>query len=72
MAEQITDESVQEMVEEIKQKLNMATGAAVRPDHFNKSHYEPIKEIHDMIMGRPTFSISEMEAIVSELGNIRK
>ena len=67
-----TDETVQKMVDEIKEKLNMATGAAIKSDYFNKEHYEQIKEIYDMIKGRPTFSISEMEAIVSELGRIKK
>lgn len=67
-----TDEHVQQMVEKIKKKLNMATSAAIKSNHYKKEHYEDIKEIYDMIMDRSTFSISEMEAIVSELGRIKK
>ncbi len=66
-----TNESVQQMVDNIKKKLNMATGAAIRPDHFSSEHYDEIKDIHDMIIDRTSFSISEIEAIVSELGRIR-
>lgn len=67
-----SNESVQFMVDEIKTKLRMATGAAIKPDHFNESHYEDIKDMYDMIHGKERFSISEMEAIVSELGRLRK
>jgi uncharacterized protein YfkK (UPF0435 family) len=69
---QKSDESVQFMVEEIKKKLKMATGAAIKPTHFSVEQYEDIKDIYDMLMNKSNISISEMEAIVSELGRMRK
>lgn len=69
---QKSDENVQFMVEEIKKKLKMATGAAIKPTHFGEDQYEDIKDIYDMIMNKSNISISEMEAIVRELGRLRK
>lgn len=60
------------MVDAIKSKLKMATAAAMQPDHFDLERYEDIKEIYDIIAGKSNFSISEVEALVSELGQLRK
>lgn len=69
---QKSDENVQFMIEEIKKKLKMATGAAIKPTHFTVDQYEDIKDIYDMIISKSNISISEMEAIVNELGRLRK
>lgn len=66
-----TDENVQFMIDQIKTKLNMAAGAAIRSTHFSVDHYEDILDIYEMVMNKPRFSISEMEAIASELGKLR-
>lgn len=65
-------EAVQYMVEEIKSKLKMATGAAIKPDHFDENHFEDIRDIYRMVTSKDRFSISEMEAIVSELGRLKR
>lgn len=67
-----TVENIHFMIEEIKKKLKMATGAAMRPEHFSLAHYEDIKYIYDMVISKDRFSINEMEAIVSELGSLKK
>lgn len=67
-----SDQSVQFMVNAIKEKLRMATGDALRPHHFSVDHYEDIKDIYELVSAKPHFSISEMEAIVSELGKLRQ
>ena len=69
---QATQENVEYMVDAIKKKLKMATGAAIKPSHFNVDQYEDIKDMYDMIINKPHFSIAEMEAIVQELGQMRK
>jgi uncharacterized protein YfkK (UPF0435 family) len=69
---QATQENVEYMINEIKKKLKMATGAAIKPSHFGVDQYEDIKYMYDMIIGKPHFSIAEMEAIVHELGQMRK
>lgn len=66
-----TPSNVAFMIEEIKNKLKMATAAAMQPGHFDLNRYEDIKDIYDVIASKPSFSISEVEALVSELGKLR-
>ncbi|WCK55319.1 DUF1128 domain-containing protein [Aneurinibacillus sp. Ricciae_BoGa-3] len=65
-------ENIEFMIEEIKNKLRVVNAAAIKPSHFNDEQYEDLKDIYDMVMKKNTFSISEMEAIVTELGSLRK
>jgi len=66
-----TQENVEFMIEQIKTKLRMASGAAMQAAHFRVDRYEDIKEIYDMVAAKDRFSISEVEALVSELGKLR-
>jgi uncharacterized protein YfkK (UPF0435 family) len=66
------DATVQFMLEEIKNRLKMATMAAIKPDHFNAEHYEDVRDLYEFVITKTTFSITEMEAIVDELGRIKK
>lgn len=66
------DGTVQFMLEEIKNRLKMATMAAIKPDHFNADHYEDVRDLYEFVITKTTFSITEMEAIVDELGRIKK
>ena len=66
------DATVQFMLEEIKNRLKMATMAAIKPDHFNEEHYEDVRDLYEFVITKSTFSITEMEAIVDELGRIKK
>jgi uncharacterized protein YfkK (UPF0435 family) len=67
-----TPENAEYMIEEIKNRLRMATGAAIKADYFNADLYEDLKDIFELVMSKDRFSISEIEAIVSELGRLRK
>lgn len=66
-----TQQNVEYMIEGIKTKLRMATGAAMQASSFSVARYEDIKDIYDMISSKDRFSISEVEALVSELGKLR-
>jgi uncharacterized protein YfkK (UPF0435 family) len=66
-----TLENVAYMIEAIKTKLRMATGAAMQASSFSIARYEDIKDIYDMINSKDRFSISEVEALASELGKLR-
>lgn len=59
------------MLEEITKKLRMATGAAVKAVNISEEQYEDLRDMYDMVMSKEKFSISEIEAIVSELGKLR-
>lgn len=68
---QPTQQNVEYMIEEIKSKLRMATGAAMQASSFTVDKYEDLKDIYDMVRSKERFSISEVEALVSELGKLR-
>lgn len=65
-------ENIEYMIEEIKKKLRMATGAALKATNFDEGKYEDLKDIYDMISSKASFSISEIEALTKELGQLRK
>ncbi|MBH5320013.1 DUF1128 domain-containing protein [Paenibacillus sp. GSMTC-2017] len=69
--QQVTQENVEFMIEAIKTKLRMASGAAMQASHFDIKQYEDIKDIYDLVASKPNFSISEVEALVSEIGKLR-
>ncbi|MCX8001369.1 MULTISPECIES: DUF1128 domain-containing protein [Anoxybacillus] len=64
--------SVEQMIEQIKEKLKVLNFDAIKPDHFDEQLYDELKDIYDMVMRKQSFSPSEMQAIAEELGNLRK
>ena len=69
---QKSTENVEYMIEKIKEKLKVLNFGAIKPTHFDEEMYEELKEIYEMVMKKNSFSPSEMQAIVEELGNLRK
>ncbi|MEK4427072.1 DUF1128 domain-containing protein [Solibacillus sp. FSL K6-1523] len=67
-----TQENVIFMIEQIKEKLRMVNVDAMQADQFNAEKYEDLLYLYEMVMKRESFSLSEMNAIVSELGELRK
>ncbi|NBD23573.1 DUF1128 domain-containing protein [Paenibacillus glycinis] len=65
-------ENVAFMIEAIKTKLRMASGAAMQASNFSLDKYEDLLDIYEIVAGKDKFSISEVEAIVSELGQLRE
>ena len=65
-------ENVIYMIEQIKEKLRMVNVDAMQSDKFDEEKYEDLQYLYEMVMKRDSFSPSEMEAIVSELGSLRK
>ncbi|EGG34051.1 DUF1128 domain-containing protein [Paenibacillus sp. HGF5] len=63
--------NVEYMIEQIKTKLRMATGAAMQASAFSVNQYDDIYDLYDMVMNKQNLSISEVEAVVSELGQLR-
>ena len=49
----------------------MATGAAMQASHFSVERYGEIRELYEIVSGKNKFSISEVEALVTELGQLR-
>lgn len=67
-----SEENVDFMFEEIKKKLRMATGGSIKATTMKADAYEDLKDLYDIVMSKDKFSISEIDAITSELGKLRK
>jgi uncharacterized protein YfkK (UPF0435 family) len=65
-------ENVEFMIEKIKEKLKVLNFGAIKPSHFNEEMYEELKDIYDLVMKKTSFSPNEMQAIVEELGSLKK
>lgn len=60
------------MIEQIKEKLRMVNVDAMQSTAFDEKKYEDLQYLYEMVMKRDSFSPSEMNAIVAELGALRK
>jgi len=69
---QPSQENVEYMIEGIKNKLKMASAAAMQASAFSVEKYEDIYDIYEVTMNGGNLSISQVEAIVSELGRLRQ
>ncbi|MBU0905082.1 MAG: DUF1128 domain-containing protein [Planococcaceae bacterium] len=69
---QPSQENVEYMIEQIKEKLRMVNVDAMRAESFDESAYEDLHYLYTMVMKRESFSPSEMQAIASEIGSLRK
>lgn len=67
-----SEENISFMLEEIKMKLRMVNGGAIRASDIDESKYDDLKDIHEMVQRKNNFSTIEMNAIIEELSNLRK
>ncbi len=68
---QKNQENVEYMIEAIKTKLKMATGAAMSASAFHVDQYDDILDIYELVTSKERLSISEVEALAQELGKLR-
>lgn len=67
-----TAENIAYMIDAIKTKLRVASGAAIKADFVDEAKYEDLKDVYELVESKERFSVSEIDAIVSELGRLRK
>ncbi|WP_078554732.1 DUF1128 domain-containing protein [Bacillus alkalicellulosilyticus] len=67
-----TEENLYYMIEEIKKKLQVVNGGAIRPEGFDVKHYDDIHDIYSMVMRQNSVSVRELDAIITELSKLRK
>ncbi|KAA9002117.1 DUF1128 family protein [Paenibacillus spiritus] len=67
-----SQKGVEFMIESIKSSLKMATAAAMQASAFSVEQYEDIRDIYEVATGSDRLSIAQVEALVSELGRLRK
>ena len=65
-------DNVEYMIEKVKEKLKVLNLGAIKPSHFDEEMYEELKDIYEMVMKKNSFSPNEMQALVEELGSLRK
>lgn len=65
-------ENVIYMIDQMKDKLRMVNVDAMKSENFSEEQYEDLLYLYKMVMKRDSFSPSEMQAIVAELGSLRK
>ena len=68
---QKSPENIEYMIEAIKEKLKMAS-ASVQSSAFSVEQYDDIYDLYDVVNSKTNLSISEVEALVSELGRLRR
>lgn len=67
-----TRDNIEFMLEEIKSKLQIVNASALNSQNFHTDKYEDLRDIYDLVNRKSSFSVSELDAIVSELGRLRK
>lgn len=67
-----SQENLEYLVSAITEKLDVVNTAAMESKHFDVAKYEDIKDIYHLIENKNNISVSEKEAIVSELSKLRK
>lgn len=65
-------ENIEFMLDEIKRKLQIVNAGALNSKSFDTDQYEDLRDIYEMIARKQSFSVSELDAIVTELGRLRK
>jgi uncharacterized protein YfkK (UPF0435 family) len=67
-----TRDNIEFMLDEIKNKLQIVNAAALNAKSFDTDQYEDLRDIYEMVQKKSSFSVSELDAIVTELGKLRK
>lgn len=60
------------MLNEIIQKLKLVNVGVIKPESIDDNKIDELREIHEMVTKRDSFSPSEMSALTDALGQLRK
>lgn len=63
-------EKVSLLLEDIKEKMKMVNVGALQAVPLTQNKYEELEDVHYLVMKRDSLSISEIDAIVQEIGSI--
>ena len=70
--EQASKENVEYIYEFIKKKLQVVNTAAMSAKSFDTDQYEDLLDIYEFLTKKDSFTMSEIESIITELGKMRK
>ncbi len=65
-------ENMAYMIEKIAGKLQIVNASLIKAEDFPIERYNELLELYELIEKQSHFSISELEAIAAEIGNLRK
>ncbi|HET7629317.1 MAG TPA: DUF1128 domain-containing protein [Bacillales bacterium] len=65
------EENIQAMINGLKEKLQLVNQDVLQADKYDVEQYEPLKDVYEWVMSKPNLTVSEKEAILSELGQLR-
>lgn len=67
-----TKDNLTFMINEMLDKLQAVNRGVIKAEDYDIEDYEDVYDLYSMVVKKKNFSVSEIEAIVSELGNLRK
>lgn len=65
-------ENIAYMIDRIVVKLQLVNASAIKAEDFPVDCYDDLHDLYQLVTKQAQFSISEMEAIAAELGNLRE
>ncbi|MCK0470722.1 DUF1128 domain-containing protein [Halalkalibacter sp. APA_J-10(15)] len=65
-------ENIEYMLDSIKDKLQIVNASALNSKNFDTEQYDDLRDIYEHVKKQSSFSVSELDAIVTELGQLRK
>ncbi|MYL33112.1 DUF1128 family protein [Pontibacillus yanchengensis] len=65
-------ENLEYMINYLADNLQVVNRGLMAPEDYDLQYYEQIKEMYDMVQMKGQLSVSEIQAVVSELGKFRK
>lgn len=60
----------EQMIEAILDKMNIINRGAIKAEEYRHADEKAVKEIYDYVMNRSSLSLSEVDGIVEELGQL--
>jgi uncharacterized protein YfkK (UPF0435 family) len=70
--EQASRENIEIIMRDLAKRLVVANGSLFNPEHYDEAQYEDLYDIYEMVQRKEKLSISELDAVLLELGRLRK
>ena len=67
-----TEENLEFIINDLAEELQIINRSVVKPDNFDLSNYQDIKDLYDMGKAKGQVSVPEIHAIIDELKKFRK
>lgn len=71
MSHQLSEAEVNVMLDEMKKKLNIVNASVIKATSISPNKQDDLIALHKHVMRQPSFSISELDEIVQEIGQLR-